>query len=146
MNLKIFGGFKVFPKKLYRWICVILGFVGVMDVAIVGLYLVVTSLSLSFLPGSERFLSYAYTAAILTVVSIFLLVYGSCSMWRGRLRIGGALNFFSGIIFISFYLYFSFFSQPSLLGWFWPFGCFLFLPLIFSGVMGMLVRDVEGAS
>lgn len=130
----------MFHKKLYKWICLILGFVGMINVATVGLYLVVTCLSLSPFPGGEHFLFYAYAAAILAVVSMLLLVCGICLMWRGRLRMGGAFNFFAGVFFVSFYFYFSFFSQPSMLGWFWPFGCLLFLPLFLSGVIGMFVK------
>jgi len=105
-----------------------------------GLYIFTTYFYISAYDPAimERLLFQVYSATILIISSTTLLIYGSYLIWKTNRRKGGIINLFAAtVIPIPTYIYFTFFSQPTLLSWLNPFGYFLLAPAIISGTISV---------
>lgn len=126
--------------KRYEMVSAFLGWLGAVDLLLMAFYLLTIFLAVSAIPPIERLLFPVYFATILTVTSAIILIYGSYLIWKSKIRKGGIINLLVGtLVPIPTYIYFTFLSQPSLLGWLFPIGCFLLAPAIISGAISILL-------
>jgi hypothetical protein len=132
---------EISPSKvsLYNWIGALSGWLGAINSFTMGFYLITTYYAIMGFPGAENLGYSTYVATVLTATLAFLLVYGSYLLWKGDTRKGGTINLIVGAMLIPIYIYFTFFSQPSLLKWLGPLGVFLCAPAILSGAIGILI-------
>jgi len=128
--------------SLYNLIGAFLGWLGAINSFAMGGFIVTTYLAIIKLFAETEMLIYlTYIIIILTATLSLILIYGSYLLWKGSSRKGGMLNILGGGMQLFTYIYFTFFSQPSLLKWLGPIGIFLFIPSILSGTIGILTKE-----
>ncbi len=116
----------------------LLGWLGATNLLSMALYILSVFLPVSSIPSVRKLVLQVYVAAILTTISGVLLIYGSYLIWKTSRWKGGLINILAGtLVPVPTYLYFTFFSQPILLGWLNPLGCFLLAPAILSGAISI---------
>jgi len=127
-------------ERTVNLLAVLLGLLGAANALTTGIYIVSTSLALSPFSNVENLIPYAYVAGIANAICTVCLAYGSYLLWKHQNQKGGAINFTAGTVTAISYVYFTFFSQPSLLGWLGPSGYFLPSPAMISGALGCWLR------
>lgn len=132
---------RTYTRAPLRWIGALLGWLGALNSFAIGLYIVTTYLEIArFSRKTARDLLYSvYVSAFLTVAFTFVLVYGSYLIWRDNARKGGLLNVITGGSLIPIFIYFAFFSKPTLIQWLGLNGAFLCTPAILSGTIGIVI-------
>jgi len=129
-------------RKYCDIISAFLGLLGAVNLLLIAFYILTIYLSVSAIPPMEQLVFQVYFVTILTAVSAIMLIYGSYLIWKTNRRKGGMINLSAAtVIPIPTYLYFAFLSQPTLLNWLSPFGCFLLVPAIVSGAISIFFHD-----
>jgi hypothetical protein len=119
-----------------------LGLLGAADLFLMAFYILGIYSSASAIRPIGQLILPAFLASALTITSAILLIYGSCLISKTRPLRGGIINLLAGtLVPIPTYVYFTFFSQPSMLGWLSPTGFFLVVPGILSGVIGISLGE-----
>jgi hypothetical protein len=120
------------PKKMTSFA---LGLLGIIDSIAIAFFL--TSTLSNIVPSSSQTLeNYAIIAT--TSVIVATLTYGSYMIIAKNPKNGGKINVAAGCLQASVYIYYSLFSQPSLLSWLNPAGIMLLLPSLLSGLGAQL--------
>jgi len=84
-----------------------------------------------------------HVGATAITLSAIVLIYGSLLIWKNNFMKGGLINLVAGTLLpIPTYIYFAFFSKPTLLGWFSPLGLILFIPAMISGIIGIYASKI----
>lgn len=127
-----------FVKKV-RIIAAILGFIGIVNTIILGVYIVLTYVIMSkFKTGFYAIQT--YSALLLIGISAVLLIYGSYHQWRMHRR-GYLINMFIGGTVAVVYAYFI--LIVPVLNWLGMLGVALLIPAPLSGVLGALIKNFE---
>ena len=120
--------------KTLKTISILLGFISVINMVLLGIYIVRCCLALAFLSGFQM---EANIGGFVTAISVALMIYGCYSVYKSHFLRGGVCNLIAGIITIGIYLYytlrFQFLQQLGLLGY------FLLLPAPISGIIGIII-------
>lgn len=117
-----------------------LGFLGMINSVALGLYILFTYMTISFIITPIP-LYVSYLGSGISFFCIFLLWYGTYSIWKGQKYRGGLANLSAGMILALIYLYFTFLSIPHILSWLKPMGFFLPTPSILSGLIGLMIKN-----
>ena len=131
-------------RTFYELISAFLGWLGAMDLLFIVFYMLSLYLHpISTIDPMPRLAFQVYFASILTVGSAVALVFGSYLVVGKRGRRGGTINLLAGtLVPVPTYIYFTFLSQPSLLGWIEiggvQIGWALLAPAIISGTVAIL--------
>lgn len=132
-------------RTFYELISAFLGWLGAIDLLFIVFYMLSLYLHPLILttPPTSRLAFQVYFASILTVGSAAALVIGSYLVVGNRGRRGGTINLLAGtLVPVPTYIYFTFLSQPSLLGWIEiggvQIGWALLAPAIISGTVAIL--------
>lgn len=123
------------PTKLkqYALICAILGWLGSVNVILIGIY---STLKLYHLGSIRGYQLEVYIVSIITIILTLTLLYGSYQLWKTHLRLGGLLNVLAGIGTLFTYCYFTWFVP--LLTEFGLAGLLLCFPSLVSGMLGVI--------
>jgi hypothetical protein len=124
----------------YGVIDAFLGWLGATDLLLLIFYVFATYSAISSydLDVMNQLLLPVYSAAILMTASAIALIYGSYLIWRNNKLKGGIINVLAGtLVPVPTYVYFTFFSQPTLLSWLSPVGWFTLAPAIISGAISI---------
>ncbi len=114
---------------------VLLGILGIINSAALGLYIFLTLNALTFVNAEFRVRS--YVGGGLGTVCAGLLLLGTIFVWKRGFIVGGVLNLASGVILLSTLAYFAYFADLQILRWLEPFGFFLAVPQLLSGLMAI---------
>ena len=116
-----------------------MGFLGAINSMAIGLYL----LSILFNPIQiSNSIIQGYIVASLTIIVTAALIYGGFLILKNKkIKRGAGINFIAGLVLTVLYIYYAYFSQPSLLGWLTPIGILLIIPPILSGIIGKIALD-----
>jgi len=134
------ASFEIPKQKLCNIISAFLGWLGAVNLLLMAFYIFGIYLLVSAVSPVEQLFPQVCLATILTTASAIMLIYGSYLIWKNNRWSGGLINLFAGTFApIPTYLYFTFFSQPVLLEWLGPIGCFLLAPAIISGAISILL-------
>jgi len=127
--------------KTLKNISILLGFVSVVNVVLLGIYIIRFCLVFAFL---SRFQIAANIVGFTTAFSVSLISYGCYSVYKNHFLRGGVCNLIAGIITIGIYLYytlgFHLLQQLGLLGY------FLLLPAPISGIIGIIMSKEKNES
>jgi hypothetical protein len=122
-------------SKTLELISILLGFVSIVNMVLLGIYIVRYCLALAFL--GEKFLMEANMVGFATAISVALILYGCYLVYKSHFLRGGICNLIAGIITVGMYLYytlrFHLLQQLGLLGY------FLLLPAPISGIIGIII-------
>jgi hypothetical protein len=117
-----------------------LGFLGAANSLVIGFYLLSTLSSVSQI---QSIMFQSTIASMATGVAFTSLTYGSFEILKANAKKGARINMAGGILSVFTYIYYSEFSQPSLLGWLNPIGITLLIPPLLSGIIGLL-KETQG--
>jgi len=125
--------------KAIKIITVILGVIGTLNTAILGVYIASTYLIVS------RFETDFYaiqTCCVLLVIaiSVVLMMYGSYLQWKTR-RQGYLVNALTGVTVAVAYAYFA--LVTPVLNWLGILGVALLVPAPLSGILGALAKNLK---
>jgi len=124
-------------KESIKYLSIIsatMGFLGAINSTTIGFYLLSTLLN-PLLIHDLMIQGYILSPIIATVT--IMLTYGSYLILKNKdVKKGAEINFIAGLILAFLYIYYAYFSQPSLLSWFTPGGILLIIPPILSGIIG----------
>jgi hypothetical protein len=112
-----------------------LGLLGIIDSVAIAFFLTST-LSTIVSPSSQTLESYMIIGT--TSIIVAALIFGSYMIIARNPKKGGKLNMAAGCLQTCIYVYYSLFSQPSLLNWLNPAGIPLLLPSLLSGLVAQL--------
>ena len=119
----------------YALISLALGCLGLINTVLIGVHLSTLYFRLTKL--NEFFLTKVYIISGVTVVSAFMLIFGSYLIWKGKGRRGGVLNLAAGIV--TFVLFCYFVWVFPLLRQFEPVGYLLPIPALTSGILALFI-------
>lgn len=122
-------------KARYALISVVLGCLGLINAALIGVH--VATLYLRLTPLNGFFLTKAYVISGVTVASAFMLIFGSYLVWKDKGRIGGVLNLAAGVVTLVLFCYFVWVFP--LLRQFEPVGYLLPIPALTSGILALFI-------
>lgn len=112
-----------------------LGLLGIIDSITIAFFLTST---LSAIVSSSGQTLESYMIIGTTSIIVAVLIFGSCMIMARNPKKGGKLNMAAGCLQTCIYVYYSLFSQPSLLNWLNPAGITLLLPSLLSGLVAQL--------
>lgn len=112
-----------------------LGLLGIIDSITIAFFL--TSTLSSIVSSSGQTLE-SYMIIGTTSIIVAALIFGSYMIIARNPKKGGKLNMAAGCLQTCIYVYYSLFSQPSLLNWLNPAGITLLLPSLLSGLVTQL--------
>lgn len=122
----------------YKMLSAFLGLLGAANLLLMAFYILGIYSSASAIRPIGQMILPTFLASAFTITSATILIYGSCLIWKTRSLRGGIINVLAGTLApIPTYVYFTFLSEPSILGWLSPTGFFLLVPGILSGVIGI---------
>lgn len=125
--------------KAVRIITAILGLIGTLNTAILGVYITSTYLIVSkFKIGFYA----VQTCCVLFVlaISVVLLIYGSYLQWKMHPR-GYLINALTGVAIAVAYAYFA--LTTPILNWLGILGVALLIPAPLSGILGTLTKNFK---
>jgi hypothetical protein len=112
-----------------------LGLLGIIDSITIAFFLTST---LSAIVSSSGQTLESYMIIGTTSIIVAALIFGSYMIIARNPKKGGKLNMAAGCLQTCIYVYYSLFSQPSLLNWLNPAGITLLLPSLLSGLVTQL--------
>ena len=112
-----------------------LGLLGIIDSITIAFFLTST---LSAIVSSSGQTLESYMIIGTTSIIVAALIFGSYMIIARNPKKGGKLNMAAGCLQTCIYVYYSLFSQPSLLNWLNPAGMTLLLPSLLSGLVTQL--------
>jgi hypothetical protein len=119
--------------KQYALLSAILGWLGSVNGALIGVY---SSLKLFHLGSMRGYQLEIYIVSILTILLTVILLYGSYHLWQTHFKVGGRLNLAAGIGTLSLYGYFTW--VIPLLTELGVVGLLLCVPALGSGLLGLM--------
>jgi len=122
-------------KARYTLISTFLGWLGSVNMVLIGIHVITLYLHLAML--SRSFVPRAYIMGGITIASTLALIFGSYLIWRDRARRGGVLNLFGGVV--TFILCYYFISIFPLLRQLEPIAYFLPAPALASGLLALFM-------
>lgn len=127
--------------KAVKIITAILGLIGTLNTAILGVYIVSTYLIVSKL-NAKFYAVHTYCALLITLlimmISVVLLIYGSFLQWKMHRR-GYLINALTGVAVVVAYAYLAF--ATPILNWLGILAVALLIPAPLSGILGVLTRN-----
>ncbi len=117
------------------------GCVGIINVVVLGLYIIDRCLLLALLLPDFR--TEAAIAAVATFLSATMLLFGSYLIYRGQGIRGGTLNIVAGVITTIIYAYFTVNWEFPLLMQVGLTGFLLLIPAPTSGLLGILISETK---
>jgi hypothetical protein len=128
--------------QILKLIVNLLSLVALVDIVLLGVYIVNSCLALAFL---SRFEMEATLVGIATIVSVSLIMLGSYLIHKNHFVKGGISNITAGAITAGIYLYYVW-SFPILLQQFSYTGYFLLLPAPISGLISIMTLREKKAN
>lgn len=129
-------GVKVlFAKARYTLISAALGWLGSINIVLIGIH--VTTLYLHLAVLSRSFLARAYIIGGIATASTLILVFGSYLIWKDRAEKGGVLNLAGGIVTLMLCYYFT--LAFPLLRQLEPMAYLLPAPALASGLLALFM-------
>jgi hypothetical protein len=122
-------------QKQYAVLSALLGWLGVINVLLIGIYSTLKLYHLGIMRGYQL---EVYIVSFLTLLLMLTLIYGSYHLWQTRFKRGGHLNLIAGIATLFTYGYFTWISP--ILSELEFVGLLLCVPALISGVLGTLAE------
>lgn len=125
--------------KAVKIITAILGFIGALNTAILGVYIASTYLIVSKFK-TEFYAVQTCCALLVIAISVALLIYGSYLQWKMHRR-GYLINTLAGVAVAVTYAYFA--LATPVLNWLGILGFALLIPAPLSGILGALIKNFK---